>query len=115
MSGYTRGQTITVTAVAAFTALLIGIAVGRSSLDGIKEWQTALGALIALTAVIVAFWNVRRQLRMTLVTREEARMEEHHPGLQQALSFIRFLNIRLGVQDIHQQLLAILIGYKVRG
>jgi len=115
MCTYTRGQTIAVTAVAAFTALLIGIAVGKGSLDGIKEWQTVVGAMMALAAVIVALWNVRRQLRMTLIAREEALMEERHPGLQQAANFVQFFNMKLSIDNACEKLPTLLREYNIRG
>jgi hypothetical protein len=116
MSGdYTRGGIVTVVAVTGFVTLLIGVAVGRGSIDGLREWQTTLGAFITLAAVVVAVWNVRRQLRMTLIAREEALMEERHPGLEQAVSFVMVLNIKLSDPDIYKTLPDILQEYKMRG
>ena len=98
MSSYTRGQTITVTAVAAFTTLLIGLAIGRGNLDGIKDWQGSLGALIAIGAATVAVWNVSRQLRMTLVAREETLMDERYAGLREANRLIRSFNLDVEIE-----------------
>ena len=49
-----------------------------------------LGGAIALIAVVVTTRNVRRQLRVNLLSREEDRMEEELPGLRQAFEFLDY-------------------------
>jgi hypothetical protein len=49
-----------------------------------------LGGAIALFAVVVATRNVRRQLRVNLLSREEDRMETELPGLKQVFEFLDY-------------------------
>jgi hypothetical protein len=44
---------------------------------------SCVGGAVAIIAVVVATWNVRRQLRVNLLSREEERMETQLPGLQE--------------------------------
>jgi hypothetical protein len=50
----------------------------------LKEWQTLVGASIAVGAAFTAWHNVTRQLHMTARMREEDRMESALPGLREA-------------------------------
>jgi hypothetical protein len=57
----------------------------------IQKWQTLLGALLALIGIVVAYWNVSRQIEaqqtkaaLDLMSREETRIETCLPGLRDA-------------------------------
>ena len=45
---------------------------------------------ITLIGLIVATRNVNRQLQVSLLIREETRMEEELPGLKQAFEFVDY-------------------------
>jgi hypothetical protein len=112
-----RGETVTVTAVAAFTALLVGLGIGSGyfdTIDRVKDWLSAVGPLVALVAILVAVWNVRRQLRMTVIAREETLMEDRHPGLQQAVTFASLVNSKLDA-GTYEDLPKLLEEYQARG
>ncbi|MCP2209454.1 hypothetical protein [Bradyrhizobium diazoefficiens] len=60
---------------------------------GIKEWQPIIGASITGLGVIVAAWNVTRQMRLAARGREQDRIEKELPGLRSAHNLVlRFLD-----------------------
>jgi prefoldin subunit 5 len=60
--------------------------------DGIyktlKDWQGLIGAVVAVMAAVIAWLNVKQQLRINLVSREEDRIERLLPGLRQTLDML---------------------------
>src|ERR1700743_1181586 len=66
---------------------------GPISLERIKEWQTLIGGIITAAGILVAAWNVTRQMRLAAVGREQDRIERELPGVRDAVGFIRPLMI----------------------
>jgi hypothetical protein len=64
----------------------------------IKEWQTLIAAAVASIAAWIAWSNVRKQMElqrkvsvMTLLGREEDRMEKALPGLREANDYLKYI------------------------
>jgi hypothetical protein len=75
----------------------LGIA-GPVNLSVIKEWQTSIGFLVALFVGWIAWVNVNRTLkqqrastRITLVGREEDRIERELPNMRDLELFVGML------------------------
>jgi hypothetical protein len=96
-------------AVGLWSGLILGIILGAVLTFGrwildipglVKEWQTLVSALLAITVatvgVVLAWRSATRQLRINVVTREEDRIERMLPGLQEAASFLAVVNATTG-------------------
>src|ERR1700675_1186230 len=75
---------------------------GPVNVEVIKEWQTLIGFCGTLAVGCVAWINVTRQIRqqrvgtrLTLLSREEDRIEDFLPGLKNAARFCESLSQRL--------------------
>jgi hypothetical protein len=77
---YTVGGAGAAVGAAAFVGLMVGYSSGRGAIPDLQEWQTLVGALVAVIAVAVAWLNVQRQLRINLISREEDRIEKGAAG-----------------------------------
>ena len=64
---------------------------GPLDLSRLEKWQTLTGSILAIGGVvltaIVAVRNVRRQIRVNILSREEDRIERLLPGLREAVDF----------------------------
>jgi hypothetical protein len=80
-------------ALGVFLSVAIPLIVSANAINS-TAWigfcGSILGGAIALIAVVVATRNVRRQLRVNLLSREEDRMERELPGLKQAFEFLEY-------------------------
>jgi hypothetical protein len=56
---------------------------------------SVIGGAIAIVAVVVATLNVRRQLRVNLLSREEERMEAALPGLREVAAYLEWIRPEL--------------------
>jgi hypothetical protein len=79
-----------------FTVWLAVLPISSPSFDGIKEnirgWQPLIGGTITGVGVLVAAWNVTRQMRSAARGREQDRLSKELPGLRAALTLVnRFL------------------------
>src|ERR1035437_3087036 len=69
--------------LAAMIAVWLGVA-GPVELAKIKGWQTLIAAFVAAAGIYFAARNVSRQIRITILSREEDRIEKQLPGLYDA-------------------------------
>jgi hypothetical protein len=64
---------------------------GPLDLSRLEKWQTLTGSILAIGGVvltaIVAVRNVRRQIRVNILSRKEDRIERLLPGLREAVDF----------------------------
>ena len=72
---------------------------GPIDLTKIKEWQPLTSAAVAAVGItitaIIAVRNVTRQIRISILSREEDRIEKEAPGLRDARNFLSsFLHLR---------------------
>lgn len=71
-----------------FAAILLAWLVSMPmSLDIIARWQTLIGGVFTFTGIVVASWNVTRQMKLAARSREQDRIEREVPGLRSAYSF----------------------------
>lgn len=71
---------------------------GPVTLNGVQGWQTLIGAVITALGLVVASWNVNRQMRLSAQGREQDRIEREIPGLRAALnSLSRFATLKAPV------------------
>jgi hypothetical protein len=68
-----------------FIGLVLGYAWAVRELPSLYKWQTLLSAFVAVGAAYIAWLNVRKQLSINLMSREEDRIERALPGIRQAL------------------------------
>lgn len=96
-----------------FGATLFAFASDQQSAIGefIWRWQTLLSALTAGGAASIAWVNVSRQIKLTILTREEDRIERKIPGLVDVHSLLGRLltsfHITQSVSVLHKSLLEI--------
>jgi hypothetical protein len=84
---------------------------GPVSIDSIKEWQTLIGFGGTLAVGAIAWVNVSRQIqqqrtgtRLTLLSREEDRIEAELPGLKDAALFCEATSRQLKATDDIEQI-----------
>lgn len=98
-------------AAAAVLSCLLGFtfgnALGVTGVFDLQDWQSIIGTCIAVTAVVIAWYNVQRTLRMNLISREEDRMERSLPALCQAQEFLLHLSQELDALQCKEDALAI--------
>lgn len=73
-----------------FTAMLavwLGLA-GPVDFSRLEKWQPLIGALITGAGILVASWNVTRQMRLTARSKEIDRLERDIPGMRDAHYFM---------------------------
>jgi hypothetical protein len=86
----------------AFSLLLLSvlISVMPINMDGINKWQPLIGGVIGGTitvvGVLVASYNVTRQMRLTARGREQDRLERELPGLRAATFLLGRISIAIG-------------------
>jgi uncharacterized protein YfkK (UPF0435 family) len=61
----------------------------------LKEWQALVGAIITLIGIVLGFLGVRGSQRLNIISREEDRIEELTPGLQQTCDVLTVLTQQL--------------------
>src|SRR5437868_4638823 len=83
---YTQGGIAAAVFSAAFISFVIGIAIGSGSLDGIKQWQTIVAAVIALLAATIAYWNTSRQIA---VSRDAVRIQQNEVAIRRLNEYRR--------------------------
>ncbi|WFU76584.1 hypothetical protein [Bradyrhizobium sp. CB2312] len=66
------------------------------SLDGIARWQTLISGAATFLGIIVASWNVTRQMRLAARGREQDRIERELPGLREAAYFLGRFEMAFG-------------------
>ncbi len=77
-----------------YVAFVIGIVIGgllgsqQPIVDSIRNWQTLIAAAIALIGILIAWFSVGRQPRVTIISREEDRIEKILPGLYDASALL---------------------------
>lgn len=54
----------------------------------LQKWQPLVGALITGAGVLVAAWNVTRQMRLTVRSQEYTRIERDLPGIRSAQNLV---------------------------
>ncbi|QOZ26164.1 hypothetical protein [Bradyrhizobium sp. CCBAU 51753] len=68
-----------------FTATLITFVVlGPINVEAVWRWQTLISGVVTFVGVVVAAWNVTRQMRLAARGREQDRIERELPGLRAA-------------------------------
>jgi hypothetical protein len=73
--------------LAAILCVWLGV-FGPAFAFDLHRWQTLVGALITGAGVLVAAWNVTRQMRLTARSQEYARIERDLPGMQSAFYLV---------------------------
>jgi hypothetical protein len=61
---------------------------GPISIEGLWRWQTLIGGIITASGVIVAAWNVTRQMRLAAIGREQDRINRDLPGIRAMRNFL---------------------------
>lgn len=101
--------------------IAVGLGIcGPLDLSRIEKWQTLTGSILAICGVVltavIAVGNVKRQIRVNVLSREEDRIERSLPGLREAEYFAGgFLTYRVsqafwGITEVFQK-----DGFGVRG
>jgi hypothetical protein len=90
-------------------------------ISNLKEWQTLIGAGVAILAATIAWLNFRRQLfeqrrtlRINLVSREEERIERAMPGLRAANMLLVNLVAYIGADVSAHNILSIYEKYGMK-
>jgi len=89
---------IMASAVAALTFVLgfaWGNVLGVGQTFILKEWQTLAGALVAIVGIFLAFIGVRNTQRISVMIKEQDRLNALLPGLRQANDLLRLLTHNL--------------------
>jgi hypothetical protein len=73
--------------LSAMLAAWLGVS-GPISHDFLYRWQTLIGAMIAVAGLVVASWNVNRQMQLAARAREEDRIERDLPGIRSANALV---------------------------
>jgi hypothetical protein len=96
------------TGLIAYAALIVGIVIGgilgsqQPILAFIQSWQTLIAAAIAFIGIWIAWLSVGRQPRVTLISREEDRIERVLPGLYDASVLLNNIVLSLRGLGEHQ-------------
>jgi hypothetical protein len=91
--------TVAALMLSAMIAVWLGVS-GPLNLSALQTWQTLIVGILALLGVgataTIAVRNVTRQIRISILSREEDRIERELPGLRDARYFCsRFLYFRV--------------------
>ena len=95
--------TISALMLCAMLAAWLGL-LGPLDLSTVQNWPTLISALVTaigiMVAAAIAVRNVKRQIRINILSREEDRIERHLPGLRDARYFLSgFLTYRVSYPD----------------
>jgi hypothetical protein len=78
---------------------------GPLDISKLHDWQTLIGAVVTAIGVVVAgaiaLRNVKRQLRVGIIGREEERIERVLPGLRETVGYIQDLRKHLRTPTPH--------------
>jgi hypothetical protein len=87
---------------AVFAVWLVALPI---NLEVIRKWQTLLGILITGLGVLVAAWNVTRQMRSAARVREQDRIERELPGLRAASFLLARFAVAIGKEPKPEKIL----------
>jgi len=80
-----------------FTAVFaVWISLMPINLDGLWRWQTLIGGFVTGSGVLVASWNVTRQMRLAARGREQDKLERELPGLRAAAFLLGRISLAIG-------------------
>ena len=92
---YTRGGLATALCIVFLVGLLVGYASGSGQIPSVEKYQTLIGATVAVAAAWITWTNVRKQMRVNLMSREEDRLERELPGLEEAAYWLTSIWFRV--------------------
>jgi hypothetical protein len=76
--------------------LVVWIGAAPISAESLKQWQTLIGGVVTAFGLVIASWNVTRQMRLAARGREQDRVERELPGLRAAVFFIARFAVAIG-------------------